>query len=179
MRTKKSKTTLWGGALAFVGLALAVLVWVIVQGHRPPPGTMLDLRAGWAARAIENGDERLLKYLELRYGPMSDPAVRQRVFLDFFNVERIQALQFLVRHAPEERRRENVEAMARWVVSYRESLSPEEMAALRDQLQSAEGPATLRRATDQYNAQDVHYRGATAPVISELLRTLHTVQQKR
>ncbi len=60
-----------------------------------------------------------------------------------------------------------------------ESLSPEEVAALRDQLQSAEGPAMLRRATDQYNAQDVHYRGATAPVISELLRTLHTVQQKR
>ena len=65
--------------------------------------------------------------------------------------------------------------MARWVARYRDSLSPEERAELGARFRTPEGRAQLGRATAQYNAQDVHYRGQTAPVISELLRTLHEV----
>lgn len=134
-----------------------------------------DLRAGLAARSIRDPDARLRKYLEGRYGNLEDPAVRRRVFVDFFDPERIRALQWLVRHAPEENRRASVEAMARWVAEYRNSLTPEERASLGAEFGTPEGRERLGRATAQYNAQDVHYRGMTAGVISELLRTLNEV----
>ena len=63
---------------------------------------MKDVRAGIAARHIADPDARLAKYLEGRYGSMDDPANRRKVFLDFFDVEHIKALQLLVRHSPEE-----------------------------------------------------------------------------
>ena len=50
---------------------------------RIPPGLVNDVRAGLSAINIRDPDERLAKYLELRYGPMSDPVNRRRVFLDF------------------------------------------------------------------------------------------------
>lgn len=163
------------------GLVAVVLAAVGVWRFRQqaPPGLGDDLRAGLAARSIADPDARLRKYLEGRYGNLEDPEVRRRVFVDFFDPERIQALQWLVRRAPEDKRRESVEAMARWVAGYRMSLTPEERASLGAEFGSPEGRARLGRATAQYNAQDVQYRGMTAGVISELLRTLHEANPSR
>ena len=166
-----------GSLLGVALLAVAVFLWVRVFHHGPPPGLMKDLRAGFAARNLKDPDERLLKYLDGRYGPMSDSANRERVFLDFFDVEHIKAMQFLVKHSPAEHRQANVDAMAKWVATYRASLTADERAALHARLESSDSQAMLRRATAQYNAQDVAYRGSTAPVISELLRTIHDLQQ--
>ena len=115
--------------------------------------------------------------MELRYGSLSDPANREQVFLDFFSVDRIKALQLLVKYSPAEYRQANIQAMARWVANYRNSLSEEERAALHAKFDTPEGRAVLQRATAQYNSQDVHYRGATAPVISELLNTIAAAQK--
>ena len=41
-----------------------------------------------------------------------------------------------------------------------------------------QGFAAWEQATAQYNSQDVKYRGQTAPVISQLLRTIYTVQHQ-
>lgn len=154
-------------------VALAGVIWFGVLRQRVPPEFMKDIRAGLPARNIKDPDARLLKYLENRYGSMSEPANREAVFIDFFDVERIKALQFLVAHSPAEFRQANIDAMARWVESYRESLSGAERLALNARFRTPEGQAMLRRATAQYNSQDVRYRGNTAGVISQLLRTLN------
>jgi len=165
------------GAGACLGLGFLGLVWIRLFPQGPPPGLLADIQAGLPARALKNPDARLLKYLEGRYGPQSDPANRQRVFLDFFDPDRIKVLQLLVQHSPDEQRQANIDAMARWVEAFREGLSSAEHAALNARFQSAAGQAELRRATAQYNAQDVRYRGSTAAVISQLLRTLNEVEQ--
>jgi hypothetical protein len=108
---------------------------------------------------------------------MADPVHRQEAFLDFFDLDHIKGLQLLVKHSPEKQRQDNINAMARWVETYRDSLTREERMELNARFQTAEGQAVLHRATAQYNSQDVRYRGATAPVISQLLKTLREVQQ--
>ena len=168
----------WKVAAVATGLVLALGAGVAyrIARTRVPAGVMRDVRAGLAARPIKDPDQRLAKYLEGRYGSLDDPAVRQRIFLDFFDPERIQTLQWLVRHAPAERRQESVDAMARWVANYRTSLSAEERAELGTLFRTPEGRAVLGRATALYNSQDVQYRGQTAGVISQLLKTLREVQ---
>ncbi len=168
-------------AVAGALLMLAVTGFVGWRAWHAPEAVRLrrDLRAGMAARSIRDPDLRLARYLEGRYGDQSDPARRREVFLDFFRRERIEDLQRMVRLMPEERRQEGVEAMARWVQRYRDSLSEEERAVLGAYFRAPDGAAMLRQATSQYNAQDVRYRGATAPVISQLLRTLNDVGSNR
>ena len=145
--------------------------------RRLPPELLKDIRAGIAARNISDADERFRKYLETRYGPQTDYANREKAFLDFFNVDHIRALQLMVKHSPDGQRQANIDATAKWVQQYRDSLSPQQRAGLSAQLQTPEGQSMLRKATAQYNSQDVQYRGQTAPVIAQLLTTIATVQK--
>lgn len=165
--------------LLVVGLVLSVVVaaalWMYLR-WTIPPGMSKDIRAGIAARGIADPDERLTRYLELRYGALNEAANRERVFLDFFNIDHIKALQLMVRHSPEDQRQANIQAMARWIEGYRNTLTAQERAALNEKFQRPEGRVMLRKATAQYNSQDVHYRGMTAPVISQLLNTISSVQ---
>ncbi len=168
----------WRSALIALPV-LAVMggvLFLAVRRHIPPE-LMSDLRAGMAARGVRDPDQRLRQYLEHRYGPLEEPAHRKEAFLDFFNLDHIKALQLMVKHSPEAQRAANIQAMANWVASYRESLSPEERAELRAVFATPEGQVRLRQATAQYNSQDVYYRGQTAGVISELLNTIHSVQK--
>ncbi len=179
MKASKRKLILLSAISGFLILVAVGFLWVRVLHHGLPRGMMKDIRAGIAARHIQAPDERLLKYLEGRYGPMSEPANRQAAFLDFFDVEHIKALQLMVRHSPERQRQANIDAMARWVEAYRVSLASQDRAALCARFQTPQGQTMLRRATAQYNAQDVQYRGATAPVISQLLRTIYEAQHSQ
>lgn len=160
-------------------MVIAVILWLCVLNHSLPPGILKDIRAGMQAAHIKDPDQRIRTYMEARYGAMSDPAHRQDAFLDFFNIEHIQAIQMMVKHSPEEHRQENIDAMSRWVAEYRASLTSQDRIALKALLQTAEGQTMLKSATALYNSQDVRYRGSTAPVISQLLRTIHDVEQIR
>ena len=163
-------------AIIFAVLVIAMgALWLKVR-REIPREILPDVRAGLAARGIADPDKRLSKYLELRYGSMDDPANREKVFLDFFEVDRIKALQFLVRHAPERQRQASIEAMSRWVEKYQNSLTGSERERLKARFSTDEGRARLRRATAQYNSQGVEYRGQTAVVISQLLKTIAAVQ---
>ncbi|MCO5051485.1 MAG: hypothetical protein M9920_04210 [Verrucomicrobiae bacterium] len=168
--------------LKLVGLALVLVVsgavayWKFLRPHVPRE-LMREIQAGVAARDLKDPDQRFAKYLEGRYGPMTDAENRERAFLDFFNPEHIRALQLLVAHSPVEQRADSIAATARWVAQYRENLTPEARRSLQAKLDTDAGEAMLRRATAQYNDQDVYYRGQTAPVISELLKTIHALRQ--
>jgi hypothetical protein len=176
METKERRP--WVKAIAAVTVLLLIAggVGYSIIRKRLPAEFSQDVRAGLAARHIQDPDARFRRFLEERYGPMSDRLNQQKAFLDYFNVDHIKALQLLVRHSPEAQRPQSIAAAARWLEEYRESLTLEERAALRAQLQTPEGIAMLGRATAQYNAQDVHYRGQTAPVISQLLKTIGSLQ---
>lgn len=176
MKTKEKRP--W---MKVIGALLALLILAGATGYsvvrkRLPAEFSKDVRAGLAARHIQDPDARFQKFLEELYGPMSDPINRRKAFLDYFNVDHIRALQLLVKHSPEAQRPESIAAAARWLADYRDSLTPEDRSALRAQIQTPEGVAMLGRATAQYNRQDVQYRGQTAPVISQLLKTIHSLQ---
>jgi hypothetical protein len=173
----KTKKILWWAAAVLVVLLVAGAVYVARVVRRLPPDLMADVRAGVAARHITDPDARLAKYLENRYGSMDDPAHRRDVFTNFFNPEHIKSMQILVKHSPPAQRKANIQSMAKWIHNYRESMTPQERADLAAHLQHGGGQALLAQATAQYNSQDVAYRGLTAPVISELLNTIASLQQ--
>jgi hypothetical protein len=164
----------WVAAVGLVLLALGATAWIRRFHRYTPVEVVQDLRAGAAAR---NAPRPVERFLELRYGPLTEPANRQKAFLDFFNVGHIEGLQIITRHMVPPQRQSNVTAMAEWVADYRRGLSPEEKETLSAYLQSEAGRATLKQATAQYLSQDVHYRAATAVVIRELMQTLAEIQK--
>lgn len=170
----------WWKAAGVFALVLALLAaaFVINVRRHLPPGIMKDIRAGRTARHISDPDARLKQYLEARYGAMDIATNREEMFLDFFDLNHIKALQLLVKYSPDKHRQENILAMSRWVEHYRESMTPQERSDLKQKLAGPAAEGMLKQATAQYNSQDVQYRGQTAPVISQLLRTLYSIQHQ-
>jgi len=171
--TRRAKIIVWVGVVGLALLTLAVALWIRTFHRYTPMEVVQDIRAGLAARHAPQPVER---FLELRYGPLTEPANRQKAFLDFFNVGHIEGLQILVVHMQSAERQTNIAAMANWVAEYRRTMSPEEKQALKARLSTANGRQMLRQATAQYLRQDVHYRAATAGVIRELMTTVAAVQ---
>ena len=161
-------------AAGIVLIALGTTLWIRRFHHYTPVEALQDLRAaaqvGHAPRPVE-------RFLELRYGPLTDPANRQRAFLDFFNVGHIKGLQILASAMGSEQRKASTAAMAQWVADYRATLTPQEKQALGAYVRSDSGRATLQQATAQYLEQDARFRAGTASVIQELMTTLATVNK--
>lgn len=172
--TRRTKRLIWVGVAGLAILALGAAIWIHRLHRYTPVEVVQDLRAGIKARHAPQPVER---FLELRYGPMNEPANRQKAFLDFFNVGHIQGLQLITTHMQAAQRQTNIAAMAQWVADYRRTMSPEEKEALNAYLGSDAGRTTLSRATAQYLSQGVAYRSATAPVIQELMTTLAHIQK--
>lgn len=134
----------------------------------------LDLRAGAQARHAEKPFER---FLELRYGPMTEATNRQAAFLGFFDPDHLEGMYRLVRYMTPAERQTNISATATWLASYRQTMTDAERQALTDWLLSAEGRANVQRASALYRSRDVGYRSSTEPVIRELMTTLAELQQ--
>jgi hypothetical protein len=171
---RKSQIILWTSASGLILLGLGVALWVHRFHRYTPVEVVQDLRAGVASRGAPNPVER---FLEVRYGPLTEPANRRKAFLDFFNVGHIEGLQLLTRRIAPPRQQASIAAMAAWVADYRRTLPPEEKEILRTYLESKPGQITLQQATAQYLSQDVRYRAATAPVIRELMITLAEIKK--
>jgi len=170
---RRTKIVLWLGATGFVLVALGVMFWLRTFHRYTPVEVAQDLRAGLMA---EHAPRPVERFLEIRYGPLSEPANRQKAFLDFFNVGHIEGLQIITSHMQGAQRQTNIAAMAQWVADYRRTMLPEEKQTLRARLGSDAGRQAVQRAAAQYLKQDVYYRAATAPVITELMTTLAVVQ---
>ena len=170
----RTRRWLWVAVAALACLSL-MAVWWVHHFHRYTPAEVVaDVRAGIAARHAAQPVER---FLELRYGPLTDSANRDRAFLDFFNLGHIQGLQFISSRLTTEQRKEHSAAMAQWIAQYRTNLTSEERQALRARLGADGGRAIVQAATAQYLSQDVHYRATSAPVITQLLTTLTEIQK--
>ena len=153
--------------------ALAVIWWVRQFHHYTPVEALHDLQA--AAR-VGPTPWPVERFLQLRYGPMSNPDNRQKAFLDFFNIGHIKGLNMLVKATAPGQRQANIDAMGQWVADYRASLTPGEKATLGAYLHSDAGRAVLQQAAAGYLREDVHFRAGTAGVVRELLTTVATVR---
>ncbi len=177
---KTRKSNFWRRFWQINAVFLVVLVvagaYVVHRIRHLPPELMQDIRAGIAARDIHDPDKRFEKFLEGRYGPQTDPANREKAFLGFFDQDHIRAMQLLVKHSPANQRQANINASANWVEKYRENLTPGQRAELSARLFSPQGNQMLKQATALYNTQDVYYRDQTTPVISQLLKTISSLQ---
>jgi hypothetical protein len=170
----RMRKVLWVGVAVIALIVLGVTFWRLQFHSYTPIEALRDLEA---AAQVRNAPRPVERFLELRYGPLTEPANRRRAFLDFFNVGHIKGLNMLVSRMPSDRRQSNITAMAQWVANYRATMTSEEKAALGSYVTSPVGRATLQQATAQYLQQDVRYRAGTAPVIQELMTTLATVQR--
>ncbi len=174
----RTRILLWLGFTALLLIAVGAWLWVRTFRHYTPKEVLADVRAGLAALHIREPQARVEAFLEARYGSLANPTNRQRAFLDFYSPDHIKGLAFIVKHTPPEQKQANTQAMAQWIAGYRETMSPEERAALRAQLDTEAGRAMLRQATAVYQSQDVYFSGAQAPVIGEIMKTLTAVQQE-
>jgi hypothetical protein len=159
---------------ALVVLAGVAVIWWVRQFHQYTPVEALrDLQAagrvGAAARPVE-------RFMQLRYGPMSNPVNRQKAFLDFFNIGHIKGLNMLVKATAPGQRQANIDAMGQWVANYRAALTSQDKAALGAYFRSEAGRRTLQDAAAAYMREDVHFRAGTAGVVQELLATVAMVR---
>jgi hypothetical protein len=164
---------LWACAVVILLVSVAWMFWVRHFHQYTPVEALLDLQAasrvGVSAQPVE-------RFLELRYGPMSNPANREKAFLDFFNIGHIKGLNMLVKATASGQRQANIDAMAQWVAGYRATLTPVEKATLGAYLRSDAGRVTLQQAAAGYLREDVHFRASSAGVVKELLTTVAAVQ---
>ena len=119
----------------------------------------------------------VMRFLDVRYGPMTEATNRQAAFKDFFNLAHIEGLYLMTgnRRGPLEKKFSS--SIAQTIVEYRRIMLPEEKEALRDYFRTEAGRAQVRKATACYLSKDVRFRDVSTPVIQELLTTLTTLEQ--
>ena len=159
-------------ALGVALIATGSALWVRTFHHYSPREFLKDVRAGLAARNIQQPKARVEAFLTTRYGPLTEPANRQRAFLDLFNVDHTVALDFIAGHGPAGQQQADTQAMAEWIARYRKTMSAEERAALRTRINSASGQSMLKQSTAHFMAQEESVRNAQKPVMMELTATL-------
>ena len=171
----KKRTTIIIVVASAVGVALIAagsVLWTRTFHHYSPRELLKDVRAGLAARDIPQPKARVEAFLTARYGPLTEPANRQRAFLDLFNVDHTKALDFIAGHGPANQQQADTQAMAEWIAQYRKTMTAEERAALRTLMNSESGKSMLQRSTAHYMAQEESVRNAQKPVMMELTVTL-------
>jgi hypothetical protein len=172
---QRSRFRWWWSLVILAGLAVLLAgLWTWRFRTYTPKEALLDLRAAARSRHAPRPVER---FLELRYGPLTEATNRQHAFLDFFNQGHIEGLYMISGHLKDDLRRARIADMAKWLGQYRQSLTPGEKAALRARLETPEGKVMLQKATSLYLSRDVAYRAATAPVITELMTTLAEIKK--
>ena len=171
----KKRTTIIIVVASAVGAALiggGSALWVRTFHHYSPREFLKDVRAGLAARNIQQPKARVEAFLTARYGPLTESANRQHAFLDLFNVDHTKALDFIAGHSPASQKQADTQAMAEWIAQYRKTMSAEERAALRARINSKSGQSMLQQSTAHYMAQEESVRNAQKPVMMELTATL-------
>lgn len=177
MKRRFTKILVAAAAIFCLLVAAGVIFWLHTFRHSTPKEVMSDVRAGLAARHVQDPGQRIETFLQARYGPLTEATNRERAFLDFFDVNHIKGLNFIVSHTPAPQKAANTQAMADWIAHYRQTMSAEEKNDLLTRLNSEAGRAMLRQATAQYQSQDVYYRAAQQPVIRELMTTLAALRR--
>ena len=175
-RISRKKKLAWAGAVAVLLMVLAIVLWQRRFHSYTPLDALNDLRA--AVQVLrENPPDRVLRFMELRYGAMTEPANRVHAFQDMFNVGHIEGL-YLLWHNEKDTERINttIAGTAETFAKWRSFMSPEERQTLAIYFHSPAGRAQVQQATAFYMGKDVRFRSVSAPVIKELLTTVGDTQ---
>ncbi|HTL74535.1 MAG TPA: hypothetical protein VL863_14635 [bacterium] len=172
-RNAKIRNFLWAGVAGMVVSVLVVVIWKRHFHNYTPVEVALDLKAGFGAR---HAAVPAKEFLELRYGPQTDPANRRAAFIDLFNPGHIAGLALIVGNRSDKRTRDSVADTAQIIRDYRRTMSPDEKTALADYFNSAAGQAQVQASAANFQSQSAHYRAITAPVTYELMTTLAGLQ---
>lgn len=175
-RISRKKKLAWASAVAVLLMVLAIVLWQRRFHSYTPLDAVYDLRA--AVQVLrENPPDRVLRFLELRYGAMTEPANRVHAFQDMFNVGHIEGL-YLLWHNEKDTERINttIAGTAETFAKWRGIMSPEERQTLATYFHSPAGRAQVQQATAFYMGKDVRFRSVSAPVIKELLTTIGNTQ---
>lgn len=166
----------WAGAAGVLLLVLAVVFWQRRFHSYTPLDAVYDLRV--AVQVLrENPADPVLRFLELRYGAMTEPANRVHAFQDMFNVGHIEGLYLLWHNEKDtERIKTSIAGTLETFAKWRSIMSPEERQTLATYFHSPAGRAQVQQATACYMGKDVRFRSVSAPVIKELLTTLTDTQ---
>lgn len=170
----RTKKLLWAGGGAVVVLGLVAILWARRFHDYTPIEAALDLKAGFAAR---HAPVPAKQFLELRYGPQTNPTNRTAAFIDLFNVGHIEGLYLIAGNRTDSGTRKGVEDIAQILRDHRQSMTPEEKQALADYFGSPLGKAQIQQATAGYQSKDARFRAMAAPIIQELMTTLALVQK--
>lgn len=165
------KRLFWAGAGLLLIMGACLALWTLRFPTYTPLAVAQDVRAASQAGSVE-------EFLELRYGPLTEPTNRQKAFLDFFNPDHLEGLYRIVSLLDGERKDAVVTAMSAWIADYRRGLTSKERETLRAYINSDAGRATIQKAAAAYLREDVAYRAATAPVVAELMATLVALQER-
>ena len=172
--TRRKRLVLGASALCLALTVVTALWWAHRFERYTPIEALKDLKA---AAGVGKASSPVERFMELRYGLQTQPLNRQKAFLEFFNAGHIAGLYLITSHLAGAQKQTNINAMAQWLADYRQSLSTEEKAALRQALQAHGGADFVRQASRHYLQQDAYYRAATTRVIQELMATVATLQE--
>lgn len=172
-QTGRAKIYVWMGGGGLAILIVCLLGWRHHFHDYTPIDALKDLRAGSQVGHVPHPAAR---FLELRYGPQTDPANREKALEDFFNVGHIEGLYLIVGNRNDARTKKLVNEVADIIGNYRQTMSATEKADLGAYFNSDAGRAQIHAATDDYESKSSQYRSVTSPVIGQLLTTLIAVR---
>jgi hypothetical protein len=168
----KMKWLAWLGGGGLVLLLAGFLIWKHHFHDYTPLDALLDLRA---AAHLGHSPDPVGEFLERRYGPQTDPANREKAFVDFFNAGHIEGLYLIVGNRSDPQTKKLVAKVAQTITDYRALMTPDEKADLGAYFRSDAGRAQVHEAKATFQSKDVRFRSVTTPVIKEILGTLADV----
>ena len=171
--SRRLKFMVWAAIVIVLALLAGGLFWRRHFHHYTPLDAMRDLQA---ASQVGHTPHPVERFLELRYGPQTDPANRETAIRDFFNSGHIEGLYRIIGTRTDPHAKALVAETAQIVATYRQMMQPADKAELGAYFRSEAGRQQLREATDAYQSKDVRFRAVTTPVIQELMTTLTAVQ---
>jgi hypothetical protein len=174
-KSKTSETKIFArvGGSGLATLIVCLLAWKHHFHDYTPIDALKDLRAGAQAGHSPHPAEQ---FLELRYGPQTDPANRERALEDFFNVGHIEGLYLIVGNRTDAKTKKLVTEVAQIISNYRQTMTATEKSDLGAYFNSDAGRTQIHQATGSYQSKDAQFRSVTSPVIGELLTTLTAVK---
>jgi len=172
-RSRRVKRILvWLGGISLVLLVAGLIAWRHRFHGYTPLDALTDLRIG---AQVRHSPHPARDFLELRYGPQTESANREKAFIDLFNAGHIEGLYLTVGNRTDPRTRQLIGDVAQIIAGYRQRMTPAEKASLGNYFFSPAGRAQIHDATGSYQSKSPQFRAVAAPVIQEILTTLTTL----
>ena len=119
---------------------------------------------GIVAVDVSDGPQPVERFLEPRYGLLTDPASPQKAFVDFSNIGHTKEMHDIASRMESEKGQAATMAVAQWIADYRATMTLDEKAALGAYVRSDAARAIVHQTSGHHLLQhDVRLRASAAP----------------